>query len=117
MNSQLDLDYNPVRKDAPETSVDAFAHLKRFKLADQVLYHLYIKGAYGATNSELVSIIKRNPNSIQPRTADLSRSSKQYIMQHPEGIKRFNKYKNKEIVWVITPAGAAYLKTKSDLRT
>lgn len=111
MNSQLNLDYNPVRKNAPETSVSAFEKLDRFKIADQIIFHLYIRKAYGATNSELISLIKRNPNSIQPRTADLSRSSKQYIVQHPDGIKRKNKYENDEIVWVISSAGAAYYKT------
>jgi hypothetical protein len=32
-------------------------------------------------------------------------------MQHPDGIKRKNKYENNEIVWVISSAGAAYYKT------
>ena len=111
MNSQLDLDYNPVRVDAPDTSVDAFKKVQRFKIADQIIYHLYIRKAYGATNSELISLIKGNPHSIQPRTTDLSESSREYIKPHPEGLKRKNKYENDEIVWVITPAGAAYYKT------
>ena len=45
MNSQLDLDYNPVRVDAPDTSVDAFKKVQRFKIADQIIFHLYIRKA------------------------------------------------------------------------
>ena len=108
MSTQLDLDYTPVRNDAPKTSVDAFKRVQRFKIADQIIFHLYIRKAYGATNSELISLIKGNPHSIQPRTTDLSESSKQYIKPHPEGLKRKNKYQNDEIVWVLTSAGAIY---------
>ena len=106
--NQLDLDYKPIRTNAPETSVEAFAKVKRLRIADQVIYHLYIRKIYGATNSELVNLIRRNPHSVQPRTTDLSESSKQYIKPHPEGLKRKNKYGNDEIVWVLTSAGAIY---------
>lgn len=111
MSSQLNLDYTPLHKEPKDTSVDAFAKVKRLTLSNQVIFHLKIRGFYGATNSELVAIIGGNPNSIQPRTADLSRASVPYVQEHPDGVKRKNSYDNDEIVWVLTPAGYEHYKT------
>ena len=63
MSSQLNLDYTPLHKEPKDTSVDAFAKIKRLTLSNQVIFHLKIRGFYGATNCSQnwpLNLLKKN---------------------------------------------------------